>query len=354
MSAARSKKRVTLQDIAISTGYSVNTVSHALRNKEDISRETCRKIQQAARDMGYMGNELASSLRSGQTNTIAVIMGNLSNPFYSILTDIIQIQAAQNDYRLLIMCSRDQARQEMELAEAAVARRADGILLFPTEDSGKTVERLCQMNIPFVLMFRALENLRADSVVCDEEEGGYLAARHLLDSGCRKLAYLARHRIVYSYQKRLDGFLRACREAGLGEDEALFYCGQADPATTWQAKTTQTLISWREKGVDGIFVFCDVEAWQVQFLLQQAPELRDWDVGVVGFDNIQGVHIFPGALCSVDYDFEGAVRKALDMLYAQIRGETLPERTLVCPVRMVCRGSCRPGRHAIWPPAGGF
>ena len=69
------KKRVTLQDIAARTGVSVNTVSHALRNKSDISAETCRRIQEAAREMGYTGNQIARSLRSGRTHIIAVILG---------------------------------------------------------------------------------------------------------------------------------------------------------------------------------------------------------------------------------------------------------------------------------------
>ena len=88
------KKRITLQDIADRTGYSVNTVSHALRGKNDISQETTEQIRLVAREMGYTGNQIARSLRSGRTHTIAVILGNLTNPFYGIMADAIQ-DAAQ-------------------------------------------------------------------------------------------------------------------------------------------------------------------------------------------------------------------------------------------------------------------
>ena len=80
---AKDSGRVTLQDIARATGYTVNTVSRALKNKEDISRETCLQIQQVAREMGYVRNYIASSLRSGRTKTIAMIAGSMTNPFYA-------------------------------------------------------------------------------------------------------------------------------------------------------------------------------------------------------------------------------------------------------------------------------
>ena len=88
---AKEKARVTLQDIAQATGFTVNTVSRALKNKDDISRETCLKIQQVAREMGYVRNYIASSLRSGRTKTIAMIAGSMTNPFYAILADQIQL-----------------------------------------------------------------------------------------------------------------------------------------------------------------------------------------------------------------------------------------------------------------------
>jgi len=98
--------------------------------------------------MGYMGNQIASSLRSGRTHTLAVILGNMSNPFYGIMADTIQDAAAARGYSLLIMCSRDQAEPERRMVEAAVARRADGILLFPTAQSLGTIERLRAIGVP--------------------------------------------------------------------------------------------------------------------------------------------------------------------------------------------------------------
>lgn len=339
-------QRVTMQDIARQTGYSINTVSHALRNKDDIARETRERIQRVAREMGYMGNQIASSLRSGRTRTLAVILGNMSNPFYGIMTDTIQDAAAARDYSLLIMCSRDRPDLEEQMVETAVGRQVDGILLFPTNESLRTVERLNALRIPFVLMSRALGEGIADSVTSDESQGGYLAVSHLIQQGRRNLAYLSNQRIVYSYEKRLEGFNRACDEAGIPLEDRHTYI-HFDPlreqvsVLDWHASVTNRLLRWREEGVDGLFVFCDEEAWHVQSVLQQTPALQDWNVGIVSFDNIQGTQHFPANLCSVDCNFSEMARQGIELLRARIHGDDYPARSVVCPVRLVCRGSCR-------------
>ena len=340
-------QRVTMQDIARQTGYSVNTVSHALRNKDDIARETRERIQRVAREMGYMGNQIASSLRSGRTRTLAVILGNMSNPFYGIMADTIQDAAAARDYSLLFMCSRDRPDFEEQMVEAAVARRVDGILLFPTNESLRTIEHLNALGIPFVLMSRALGDGIADSITSDEVQGAYLAVNHLIQSGRRNLAFLSHLPIVYSYEKRLEGFNRACDAAGLPPEDRHIYVHfdpsrDEVPVLDWYASMTNKLLHWREAGVDGLFVFCDEEAWHVQSVLQQTPALQGWDVGIVSFDNIQGTQHFPADLCSVDCNFSEMASQGIDLLRDRIHGDDRPPRSVVCPVRLVCRNSCRP------------
>lgn len=346
MKQPNATRRVTMQDIARETGYSVNTVSHALRNKDDIARQTRDRIQKVAREMGYMGNAIASSLRSGRTRTLAVILGNMSNPFYGIMTDTIQDVASVRDYRLLIMCSREQAALEQELAEAAVARRVDGILLFPTNESLHTIVRLNALGIPFVLMSRTLGEGVADCVLSDEEQGAYLITKHLVEHGRRRLGYIAHQRIVYSYEKRLEGFNRACGEAGIPESDRHTFVRSENGTNThweknWQQSYVDCLIRWRGEGVDGLFVFCDEEAWHVQSIIQQTPDLQDWDVGIVGFDDIEGTQLFPTGLCSINCDFAELARQGIELLRARIHGDDQPPRSIVCPVRLVCRGSCR-------------
>lgn len=348
MAHEKNGKRVTLQDIASQTGYSVNTVSRALRGMRDISTQTTEQIRAVARDMGYTANQLASSLRSGRTHLFAVVLGGMSNPFYGIMADSIQDAAQAAGYSVMIMCSRDDAALELELVEQAIARCVDGILLFPTGQSGPTIARLRESGMPFVLMSRYLNEGEADSVVCDEVEGAYLATRHLIEAGRRRLAYISSSIVVFSSERRLLGFFRACDEAGIPSADRDVYVASrnlmaSQQLETWYAEMTGKLTQLRDDGFDGLFLFCDVEAWHAIDAMQKSGRFGAGDFGIASFDNIEGALSFPIPLCSVSYDYGQMARSGIEILRRRIHGDAQPPQTVVCPVSLVCRGSCGRG-----------
>lgn len=328
-----SGKRVTLQDVARATGYTANTVSRALKNKPDISAETSKKIQDAARRMGYVRNAMAGSLRSGHTRTLGVIVGGMSNPYYGRMTDSIQDAAAEEGYSLLIFCSRDDPELEYQLIETAISRQVDGILLFPCRGSQRTIERLKAVGIPYVLMARYLKEGQDDCVICDEEKGAYLATKHLLDAG-RRPAFLNSYDVVFSGEQRRAGFLRACREAGLSPEHCPIAVCPDDEAVCRQ------LLEWKAQGVDGLFVFCDMEAWSARLLMRTLNLKTPRDFAIVGFDNIQGTWRLPSPLCSVDYSISDMVKSGMALLMKRIHGERSAPETVLFEPRIVCRGSC--------------
>lgn len=340
-----SNKRVTLQDIARETGYSVNTVSRALRGMRDISAQTTEQIRTVARDMGYTANQLASSLRSGRTHLFAVVLGGMSNPFYGIMADSIQDAAQAAGYSVMIMCSRDDARLELKLVEQAIARCVDGILLFPTGESGPTIARLRESGMPFVLMSRYLNEGEADSVVCDEAQGAYLATRHLIEAGRRRLAYISSGTVVFSSERRLSGFQRACDEAEIPADQRRVIVASRNimaerQLEDWCVELVEVLTRLRDEGFDGLFIFCDVEAWHAMDAMQKSGRFSSDAFGIASFDNIEGALSFPIPLCSVSYDYGELARSGIELLRRRIHGDAQPPRTVVCPVILVCRGSC--------------
>lgn len=328
-------RRVTLQDIALRTGYTVNTVSRALKNMTDISQATREYIQGIADEMGYIRNQMASSLRSGSTKTLGVVVGGMSNPYYGIMTDTIQDLASSLGYSLLILCSRDKAELEMQVTEAALSRQVDGLLLFPCDGSGNTIERLKKLGIPFVLMARHLQKGQADSVVCDEEQGAYLATRHLIESGRRKIGFMSSFQVIYSSEQRRLGFLRACDEAGLKqEDRRIALCRDDESILS-------CLLEWKNAGIDGIFFFCDIEAWGAVSLLSAHHIAVPRDIAIVGFDNIQGYLRLHFPLCSVEYGLSEMAARGVDLLMRRIHGESSPPQTIIVSPKLICRGSCR-------------
>lgn len=341
-----SVSRVTLKDVAAACGYTVNTVSRALRGDQKLPEATRERICATAGEMGYMRNQIASSLRSGRTHVLAVILGGMSNPFYGIMADSIQDAAQSAGYSVMIMCSRDNAELERKLVEEAISRRVDGILLIPNSQSGPTIARLRQSGMPFVLMSRCLAGDEADSVVCDEAEGAYLATRHLIEAGRRRLAYVASGNVVFSSERRLSGFLQACDEAGIPESDREIYVAErnimvAQQLEIWYSELVAKLVQLRDGGFDGLFMFCDVEAWHALDAMQKSGQFDAGDFGIASFDNIEGALFFPIPLCSVSYDFRQMAGSGIELLRHRIHHNDLPIQTVVIPVSLVCRGSCR-------------
>lgn len=327
-------ERVTLQDIAAKTGLSVNSVSRALKNKPDISKATCERVQQVAREMGYVRNSIASSLRSGRTRTIAVILGGMKNPYYALMADELQECAFSMGYSLIILCSRDQADLEIIAAETAVSRQVDGILLYPSFDSRKTEEMLRTNGVPYILMSRYAGRPLTDTAVCNELSGAYEVTRHLLEAGHKKVAFLAQYNISFSTEQRIAGFLKACDDFQIPPSHRYLKVKGSI------SEMLEQVLEWRRDGVTGLFSFCDMEAWSLITVLQKQGIRVPEDMAIVGFDNIQGQYEFPVPLCSVGFDTGRMTREAFQLLVRRINGEELPLQSYVYPVQLVCRGSC--------------
>ena len=334
-SVARANGRVTLEDIAHATGYTINTVSRALKNKPDISRQTCERIQQVAKEMGYVRNHLASSLRSGRSKTIAMITGTMSNPYYAILADLLQEEAGKRGYGLMILCSRDDPETEIRAVEMALSRQADGVLITPSTVDSPGLAMLRNAGIPFVLLSRYLRMENDDSVIHDDEQGGFLAGKYLIERGHRKLAFLSFRHVVYSTRMRREGFFRACREAGIPETDVY------EAETTGDEAVLRQLLEWIQKGVTGIFSFCDVEAWRSITLLEENGYSIPRDVTFIGFDNILGYIHFPKPIPSIDGHLREAAQAAIELLRNRIHEPELPPQHRVIPVKLIDREADR-------------
>lgn len=326
--------RVTLQDIANRTGYTVNTISRALKDKPDISQATREHIKQVADEMGYIRNQMASSLRSGRTKTLGVIVGGMSNPYYGVMTDAIQNVAAERGYSLLIFCSRDNPDLELQVVQSAISRQVDGILLFPCNSPERTIALMKAAGIPYVLMARRLSSSEDDCVICDDEAGAYLATKHLIEAGHTRLGFLSSFDVIYSSEQRRHGFYRALRECGIPEENGLTACC-ADVM-----QTRAQLECWRKIGVTGVFVFCDLEAWLAVSMLHAEGLSIPKDMAIVGFDNIQGILPIPAPLCSIEYSIPEMAQSGIDLLRTRIHHDDAPPQQILFSPKLVCRGSC--------------
>lgn len=335
MQKKRQDGRITLKEIAKATGYTMNTVSRALNNKPDISRETSLKIQQAAREAGYIRNWMAGSLRTGRSNTIAVIVCDLSNPFFALMVADIEAAAAEFNYTVIVLCTHEVQEKEENALRVAIGRQVDGILLCPCQGNGDSMGLLDESGLPYVLLSRHFGAQDADALVCDEVQGGFLATEHLIHARNRKLIYLSSFDRVSGIAERRSGFLMAAKKHGIPDSDCLVFNHEDGE------KTAAYLQEMLTRGFTGIFAYCDMEAWKVITSLQKLGVRVPEDLSFTGYDNIQGRLGFPFSLCSIESSLLDICRGSVRLLDEKINGNTAPRGLSIYPVSLVCRGSCR-------------
>ena len=331
--ADKTGKRITLGDVAKATGYTINTVSHALRDKEDISLETRVFIQETAERMGYVRNVMASSLRSGRTRTLGLILGNLENPYYAVMANQLSQAAEKKGYTIIVLSSRDESARELRMTNIAIGHQMDGVLLFPSRDARAAVNRMREAGMPFVVLARGLKNMTADQVLGDDAQGSWLAAHHLIEAGRRHLGYFSMEDVLFSTSQRLEGFRRACREAGIPESDIRISSSENRPME-------DILTEWVRNGIDGLCAFCDAEAWQAVSLLTEHNVRIPENLAIIGFDNIQDNLVFPWPICSVGFDMSLFAESAIRLIRHKIHHPDSEPEQVILPYDLTCRHSC--------------
>lgn len=284
---------ISLKDIARITGYSVNTVSHALRDKKDIGQKTKDYIKSVVEQYGYVENSIAQSMRLGYTKTIAVILGDVSNPHFAILMKEIEVALKQKGYSVFLLNTNENEENEFLAIRTALNKKVDGIIICPAQQSPKNIEYLKKTGIAFVLIGRYFKNMETSYCICDDLKGGYLATKRLLELGHRKIVILTGPPYVSSAYERLEGYEKAMDEFGVAPDPGLIV---NVPLTCAQPGNYDMLL---EKDFSAIFAFSDIIAWDVWNYLERNGRHVPKDVSIIGFDHIQSRLSLPLPLASI-------------------------------------------------------
>ena len=317
-------KRVTMKDIAKATGITVNSVSRALRDCDDISVDTKERVRKAAEKLGYVRDTLAESLRSGSTQTIALILGDIANPVFAIQVKKIQSVVSEFNYSLIIYNTDEKTENEKEAILNAYSKRVDGIIICPVADTLDNMLLLKKIGIPFVLLGRCFDEFVADAVISDEVKAGEIATQHLIEQGHRDILYFGTPINNTSAKGRLKGYYNAYKKAGLDINNNLVCCMDAINSSCRQ--TLSAFLNTKENFTAAV-VFSDLIAYE---LLYEFKRLN-LQIPIVSFDNIQSQIKYPFCFPSVgNYQIQGGV--AADLLLKKLRGEILKPTVITLDV----------------------
>ena len=220
------QKPVTIRDVAKRAKTSIATVSYVLNDRDRYLRpELKERVLQAARELGYVKNALASSLKGNQRGILAVLVPQFGNSFFTRMCVSIEEVARQEGYIVTLCNSYENPAQERIILERLLAQRIDGCILSTALSEANNIALLHQYKVPFVILDRSLPTsfLPYDFVGHDNYQTGYLATKKLLDAGHKRIAFSGWDSPIPSVRERVDGYKAAMREYGLPvSDEFIF------------------------------------------------------------------------------------------------------------------------------------
>ncbi|XVU27829.1 LacI family DNA-binding transcriptional regulator [Actinoplanes sp. CA-054009] len=323
-------RQPTMRDVAKAAGVSPATVSRVVNDERYIRPETRAAVERAIAELGFHRNEIARTLRPGQaTNTIALVIEDPGNPFWSAIIRGAEQIARRRDHLLVVGSTGQDYERERDLLRDLVRRRVDGLLVVPTAHDHHDLHHELTRRAPMVFIDRVPPGVPADSVVLDNFGGARRAVAHLVSAGYRRIAFLGGDPAVHTGAARQAGYRRALADAGLTFDPELISLGNHTVADATRSATE--LISGAADAV-----FADNNRICVGVLHAAAAHLGD--VGVAGFDDVELADLLPRPVALITYDAVEVGRRAAALLFDRIGGSTADVRQLVLPTTLVHRG----------------
>lgn len=329
------KPTVRLKDIADQTGFSVNTVSLALRQSPRIPEETSILIREAAEALNYLPNHVAKSLVSRETKTIGLVLTDITNPALTHVAQAVETALSERGYSTLFATSNNDLEEEKRVIEMFRSRQVDGMLIYPRSHRELDhIRRLRQRGYPVVLLV-ADPDAGIDAVCIDERRGAYRAVRHLIDIGHTRIGIIDTSNPKGNLEKR-DGYTQAHEEAGLPINPQLL----ADPLGNSVIRGYWAMDKLMSLPARPTAVFAANDSLAIGALrwTQKNKLCVPTDVAIIGFDNIEFAEHAATPISSVKYEVDLVTELAVERLLQLVASkDNLPEPrvTLIDPELIV-------------------
>jgi LacI family transcriptional regulator len=333
---------VDLKKLAQMLNLSISTVSKALRDSYDISKETKQRVVTLANELNYQPNPHASSLRKSKSKTIAVIIPEIANNYFTLAINGIESVAQEKGYHVLIYLTHEDTTKEISFIRHLHNGRVDGVLisLSSTTTDYTHLEELQKKGLPIVFFDRVYEHLNTACVTTDDFESAYKATQHLIDQGCAKIAHLMISQNLSIGDKRMKGYLKALEDNKIKFDEHLLvHCTNDDE------KDYALLLKLfkSKKRPDG--VFASVERYAI-LCYQICNDLKlsiPKDVKIISFSNLQTSAFLNPSLTTIKQPAFEIGREAASILFKSLEKKMfqLKNETIVFKSELVQRDSTR-------------
>lgn len=330
----------TIRDVAKRAGVATMTVSRVINNSGYVSEATRTKVEAAIAELGYVPNMLGHSLRFNQTNTLALVLTDITNPFWTTLARGAEDAAQEKGYSI-ILCNTDESLEKQEqYLNMLLKRRIDGFLFVPAGDKAESVRLIQKQKIGVVILDRNIPNVDVDIVRGNSFDGAYQLTRHLIELGHKHIVILSGPKNISTSVERVAGYRQAIEEAGLVYNSENVFWGSFSQNIGAEMTRQALKNTPRPTAFVAVNNFIANGAWQT---IDQAGLSVPEDISLVTFDDIPAtITPLPFLTVAVQPAYEMGY-KATQLLLARLLNEGPAERQeIILPVKLFIRQSSAP------------
>lgn len=312
-------KRITIKDIAIKAEVSISTVSFVINGKGEkmaISPAVIKKVQEVAQKLDYRPSMIASSLRTGKTRSIGLIVEDISNQFFADLARVIEDEAKNIDYRVFYCSTGDDEARSEELVQSLLQANVEGFIITPTKNLEKTIDMLLKMHKPVVLIDRYFPNQKVSHVVMDNREGSYTATKFLIDKGRKNIAVVNNKSGMIQMKLREKGYIEALKENGIYNKEHTLYL---EYHTNEQNKI-EAIVSFfkAHPEIDAVLFLANYMGLAGLQAFRKLGYSIPEDISVISFDDHDSYKLHTPTISVIAQPIENIAIKAIQLLMSQM------------------------------------
>lgn len=330
---------VNLKILAKQLNLSIATVSRAMKDSHEVSLETKQRVWDLAEKLNYQPNPYASSLRGQKSHTIAVVIPEIANNFFSLAINGIEEVAQVNDYHVLIYLTHDNFEKEKSISRHLQSGRVDGILMSVSSESN-CGDHLRELNrkIPMVFFDRVCEEIDTPKVITDDFESGYEATKHLIENGCKRIAFLQISDSLSIGKKRKAGYTHALEEFKIKIDEKIILSRSENESENYGA--IKKLVT-KKNPPDGIFASTENLAITTYEVCKELGISIPEKLKVIGFSNLPTAPLLKPSLSTITQPAFEIGKQATLMLFDLLKKKSFRNRNLVLKSSLIDRDSTK-------------
>lgn len=336
-----SRPDVTIQDVAARAGVSAMTVSRVINQPARVAPATRERVERAIRELHFVPNALARGLLHGRTQAIALLVGDISNPFFTQIARSAEDVAQRNGYTLILANSDESPEKERQYIHTLLSRQIDGLLVAPAGNASRPLlDLLSQRKKPFVLIDRVMDGVAADMVVGDSIGGARTLTEHLIGLGHERIALVNGSAEVSTARERRRGYIEALRLHGIEVRPELIVEGNFKREGGVQA-ARRLLALPADQRPTAIFADNNFHAIVVIEALHDAGLSVPDDIALVCFDDLELASALSPFLTVVSQPTRTFGTIAMQFLIERLNVvEPLPPRKVILPPELIVRISC--------------